>query len=98
MPAQAVLGSKSTGHGCFPPTNIVSGCATSVNVNGKPAAVLGAQLTPHSCGREIHAGALRKVVSGSGTVFFNGKPAVRIGDPIADGDSVSQGSGNVFVG
>jgi uncharacterized Zn-binding protein involved in type VI secretion len=98
MPAQALLGSKSTGHACFPPTTIVSGCASTVFVNGKPAAIIGAQLTPHSCGKTTHAGGQRKVVSGSGTVFFNGKPAARIGDSIADGDAIGQGSGNVFAG
>jgi hypothetical protein len=98
MPAQATLGSASTGHACFPPTSIVSGCASTVFVNGKPAAVIGAQCTPHTCGRVTHAGGQRKVVSGSGTVFFNGKPAVRVGDSIADGDAIGQGSGNVFAG
>jgi uncharacterized Zn-binding protein involved in type VI secretion len=98
MPAQAFLGSKSTGHGCFPPTNLVSGCSSDVFINGKPAALVGAEFAPHTCGRETHAGSLRRVTSGSTKVFINGKPAVRIGDPVACGDAVGQGSGNVFVG
>jgi uncharacterized Zn-binding protein involved in type VI secretion len=98
MPAQAVIGSKSTGHGCFAPTTLISGCASTVFVNGKAAAIVGAQFTLHVCGKVTHPASARRVVSGSGTVFINGKPAVRIGDPIACGDTVGQGSGNVFVG
>ena len=98
MPSQAVLGSRSTGHGCFAPTTLISGCASTVFVNGKPAAIVGAQFTPHVCGKVTHAAAARRVLSGSSKVFINGKPAVRIGDPIACGDTVGQGSGNVFVG
>lgn len=98
MPAQAFLGSKSTGHGCFPPTTLVSGCSSNVFINGKPAAVVGAEFVAHTCGTQTHPSSARRIVSGSGKVFINGKPAARIGDPIACGDAVGQGSGNVFTG
>jgi len=98
MPAQSRLGDISAGHACFPPTPIISNVTQTVYINGIPAALLGSQLAPHACGREVHAGGLRKIVSGSSSVFFEGKAPARIGDSIADGDCMAQGSGNVFVG
>ena len=98
MPAQARLGDKSTGEGCFPPTSIISGVSSTVFVNGIAAAVIGSQLAPHTCGMVTHAGSSRQVVAGSSTVSFDGKKAARIGDAIADGDLIAAGSGNVFTG
>lgn len=98
MPAQARLGDMSAGHACFAPTAIVSGVASTVFINGIPAALVGSIHGPHTCDKTTHAGGLRQVVSGSSTVFIEGKAAARIGDTIADGDCIAQGSGNVFVG
>lgn len=98
MPAISTLGDTSAGHGCFPPTPAISGCSSTVFVNGKPIVLLGAQFAPHTCGRVTHAGALRQVIAGSGTVIVEGKPLARIGDGIADGDAIGVGSGNVFAG
>ena len=38
------------------------------------------------------------LAQGSATVFANGKPLARIGDPVACGSSVAAGSANVFAG
>ena len=38
------------------------------------------------------------IISGSGTVFINGKKAARVGSKIASCTSVSGGSGDVFIG
>lgn len=42
-----------------------------------------------------HQGA---VASGSTTVTINGLPAARVGDPLIDCTSISQGSPTVFIG
>jgi len=40
----------------------------------------------------------RSIVSGSSSVFINGKPAARVGDAINCGGVIIQGSPNVFIG
>ncbi|MDT4848546.1 PAAR motif protein [compost metagenome] len=51
----------------------------------------------HTCPAipQTHASVLAE---GSATVFANGKPLSRIGDPVACGSSVATGSANVFAG
>lgn len=50
---------------------------------------------PHTCGDDTHGGS---VASASGTVFANGIPLARIGDPVSCGSVVAVGSQNVFAG
>lgn len=38
------------------------------------------------------------LVSASGDVFINGRPAARIGDSVSCGGSVAEGSPDVFIG
>ena len=38
------------------------------------------------------------IAAGSSTVFINGIPAGRIGDPVSCGGNVAEGSGDVFIG
>jgi uncharacterized Zn-binding protein involved in type VI secretion len=38
------------------------------------------------------------VIEGSSTFFLEGKAVARIGDSIACGDAVSEGSSNSFIG
>lgn len=40
----------------------------------------------------------RPSTAGSATVFANGMPLGRVGDPVACGSSVAAGSPNVFAG
>ena len=60
-PKAARLGDIGSGHGCFPPTPIIS-ASPDVSINHKPAARLGDPLAPHGCGvcpphgRSISAG------------------------------------------
>ncbi|UTS51994.1 hypothetical protein [Synechococcus phage BUCT-ZZ01] len=98
MPAASRLGDLSAGHGCFPPTNAVATPATSVYINGILALTVDGEFSAHTCGDTTHPQSNRKVVSGSPTVFVEGKPLARIGDPIGCGDAVAEGSPNVFSG
>lgn len=96
MAAAARLGDLSAGHGCFPPTACIGSQTTKTYINGILAQAQGSSFLLHVCGRSVHP--VRLSSSGSGTVFIEGKPAIRIGDSISCGDTVSQGSPNVVIG
>lgn len=49
----------------------------------------------HCCGRSCHASNLS---AGSSSVYVNGKQLARIGDPVACGSAVAEGSSDVFAG
>lgn len=77
---------------------ISGGCSSDVFINGIPAAVVGSVTTEYDscCGRSRG-----KVAAGSGSVFINGKSAVRLGDalnPHSGSGKISGGSGNVNIG
>lgn len=99
MPAVARKDDLSTGHDCFPPTNLVVTVATKSYFNGKLVALqdAGSQFASHSCGRNTHPQNQRYISSGAGKTFIEGKPVARIGDNIACGDAIAQGSPNSFV-
>ena len=95
MPAVTRLGDLCGGHGAFPPRTSTS-ASSNVFINGIGAHRKGDSWSVHcdpspSC----HAGAL---ADGSATVFVNGLPLGRIGDPVDCGSSVATGSPNVFAG
>jgi uncharacterized Zn-binding protein involved in type VI secretion len=94
MPAAARKGDRCTGHGCFPPRVNDQG-SPNVFINGIPAHRQGDHWVTHCCGDSCHDSAAAR---GSSTVFVNGVQLMRIGDPIACGSAVAQGSHNVFVG
>lgn len=58
---------------------------------------VGDQFDPHTVGRTTHQEAQRQISSGASKTFFEGKAAARIGDSIADGDKVAQGSAKTNV-
>lgn len=93
MPAVARLGDLCSGHAGFPPRPNDQG-SPNVFVNGLPVHRQGDHWTIH-CKSGCHDSTL---ASGSGTVFVNGKAVGRIGDPVACGSVVAEGSDNVFVG
>ena len=99
MPAVARLGDMSTGHGCFPPTNMISTPVSKTYFNGKLAGVLDSncKFAPHTCGLVTHTPDERIVSSGAGKTNIEGKPAARIGDDIACGDAIAEGSANSFI-
>ncbi|MHC3749329.1 PAAR domain-containing protein [Stutzerimonas stutzeri] len=96
MPAVSRRGDNCTGHGCWPARPSTEG-SPNVFINGIAAHRQGDAWAAHTCPTipETHASAL---AAGSATVFANGKQLARIGDPVACGSSVAQGSPNVFAG
>ncbi|HFX2802443.1 TPA: PAAR domain-containing protein [Pseudomonas aeruginosa] len=96
MPAVSRLGDQCTGHGCWPPRPS-TGASPDVFINGIAAHRQGDAWAAHTCPSipETHSSAL---AAGSATVRVNGKQLARIGDPVACGSSVAQGSPNVFAG
>lgn len=96
MPSRSVtrLGDKCSGHGCFPP-RVNDQASSDVFVNGIGAHRQGDHWVTHCCGNSCHDSSLAK---GSSTVFVNGKQLSRIGDPVACGSAVAQGSNNVYAG
>jgi len=67
-----------------------------VAVNGRGAGRAGDHYAAHGC--TVHAAHQDAVAAGSASVFINGRPAARIGDPVSLGGSVRDGSGDVFMG
>lgn len=92
MPAVTRLGDLDTGHGCFPPRPN-NQASPDVFVNGIAVHRETDGWSTHCCGPSCHASVLAK---GSSTIFINGLPAARIGDPVACGSIVAEGSPNVF--
>ena len=93
MPAVVRFGDQSCGHGCWParPNDEVS---DNVFVNGKGVHRVGDHWETHCCGDECHDGVAS---SGSPNVFVNGKAVCRVGDSVSCGDTMCEGSHNVFV-
>jgi uncharacterized Zn-binding protein involved in type VI secretion len=101
MPAVVRIGDQSTGHGCFPPTPMLATPVSKTFVNGIKVGVVNnaSYHATHSCGITTHAQpAARAHTSGSSNTFIEGKAAARIGDNIACGDAIAQGSPNTFIG
>lgn len=94
MPAVTRLGDRCGGHGCFPPRPSISAAAT-VFVNGIAAHRAGDAWAVHCCGPACHSSVL---AAGSHTVFAEGQPIGRVGDPVACGSTVAEGSPDVFAG
>ncbi len=94
MPFITRLGDTCTGHGSFPPRASIE-ASTDVIVNGKGAVREGDAWAVHCSGKSCHGGS---VSAGSSSVFVNGIPVARIGDPLDCGSSVATGSGNVSAG
>lgn len=99
MPAIVRIDDTSTGHGCFPPTKLVATPVTKTYINGKLAGVQGeaCQFISHACGIQVHPQSARYISGGASKTKIEGKPAARIGDPIACGDACSEGSPNTFI-
>lgn len=99
MPAVSRIGDMSTGHGCFPPTALVQTPVQKTFFNGKKPAVVNtaSQFATHCCGIVCHSGAARSPSLGASKTFIEGFLAARIGDDIACGDSIAEGSANSFI-
>lgn len=99
MPAVSRIGDMSTGHGCFSPTALVATPVSKTFFNGKLAAVVNTdcQHETHCCGPVCHSGSDRSPSSGASKTHIEGNPAARIGDNIACGDAIAEGSPNSFI-
>jgi uncharacterized Zn-binding protein involved in type VI secretion len=87
VPLISVTGDFTEGH-CWPPTQALASINTNVFVNGINAVVVGDVFPPHpgNCG---DAGPHPvPTIAGSTSVFINGIPVVRDGDPLGCGDTV----------
>ena len=98
MPSLTRLGDNSAAHSCYPSTNSILGASNKVYCNGIKAGIVGLKFSAHSCDDDTHDVDSRVVTVGSNKVFIEGISSVRIGDPIACGDTVGSGSENVFCG
>jgi uncharacterized Zn-binding protein involved in type VI secretion len=99
MPAVALEGKLSLGHGCFPPTNAVGPYTIKSFFNGLTIQLLNhTKYAAHTCNRTTHPVDSRVTSSASSTFFLEGKAVCRIGDDIACGDKIAGGSSNAFVG
>jgi uncharacterized Zn-binding protein involved in type VI secretion len=95
MPAIVRFQDKCSGHSCFPPRPN-NQASDNVLVNGKGAHRQNDSWELHACpNTPPHGGVLS---TGSESVYINGKPVARIGDPISCGSRCAEGSGNVFAG
>ena len=99
MPAVTRLGDKSTGHGCWPPTVMITTPVAKTYFNGILAGVVNSQCTwaTHVCGIVVHPSSGRYPTSGASKTYIEGNKAARIADPIACGDAIGQGSFNSFI-
>lgn len=89
MPLAATILTLSSGHGCFPARLPAGPFALKTTIQGLAIPLtLSTIYISHTCALITHAGSSRRVVLGSKKVFIEGKMAVRLGDPIACGDSV----------
>lgn len=93
MPSICRLGDLCTGHSCFPPRPNDQ-ASTDVYVNGIGAHRQSDHWASHCCG-SCHDSNLAR---GSSTVYVNGLQLGRIGDPVACGSAIAQGSINTFAG
>ena len=91
----ARMGDKSTGHDACPPTDMIT-ASQNVFINGKGCGRLNDKFAAHAC--DDHASHNDSVIRGSNTVFVNGLPIARKGDPLTLAGNIAQGSNNVFAG
>jgi uncharacterized Zn-binding protein involved in type VI secretion len=99
MPAVSRKQDLSTGHGCFSPTPMMVTPVKKTYFNDKLAGVLSeeCQFESHTCGIVTHTQVERFVSSGASKTFIEGILAARIGDDIACGDAIAEGSENSFI-
>lgn len=98
MPAIAVEGGISTGHGCFPPTQSIGPFTSTAFLEGKRIQIRGVtQYAAHTCGKTTHPPSNRVVIDPGGSTFFmEGLPVAMIGDMITCGDAVGKGASSTF--
>lgn len=99
MPAISKIGDMSTGHDNYPPTAMVRTPIVKTYINGNLAGAVSplCQFASHSKGTSVHPDNTRYPVRSSGITYIEGYLAAYIGDDLADGDTIAQGSSDLFV-
>jgi len=99
MRALSKLGDLSTGHENYPPTQMITTPVVKTYINGKLAGVVDPSCTfaTHSKGSSVHPSNTRYPTRSSGKLYIEGYLAAWIGDPLADGDEIGEGSMNSFA-
>jgi uncharacterized Zn-binding protein involved in type VI secretion len=99
MAAIALEDSSSLGEPGYSPTLPESGLSTKTKVGGKYVVLNGStKYAAHSSGKTVHTADMRIVSSGSSKAKIEGFDIARIGDSIADGDTINEGFDKVNVG
>lgn len=79
--------------------DIIGGVASTVLINGQPAAIVGSLDAPHAPFGSPHPPhEAATVVAGSSTILVEGQPLARVGDPLSCGHSILTGSPDVEAG
>lgn len=98
MAAVALENKLSTGHDGFPPTRAIGPYTTKSFINGLKVQLKDyTKYDTHCSGRTCHYPDERITSSGSSTFYLEGKQVCRIGDSLACGDVISEGSSNTFI-
>lgn len=99
MPAVSRIDDLSAGHAGYPPTKMITTPVAKTYFNGKFAGVVSPQckFAAHSFLSGTHNSDIRYPTNGASKTYIEGNKAVRIGDPLADGDTIAQGSSNSFI-
>lgn len=100
MPAVAVctVDKISTGHGCSAIAGIKGALQDKVTIGGKPVAIVGDAIAPHTIPAGPICVAHSSVINaGSSKISIGGIPVARIGDS-ADAGAVISGSSKIFGG
>lgn len=101
MPAVAVctVDKITTGHPCTVVAGIKGALQDKVTIGGKPVAIVGDAIAPHTILVPIPACVPHSAVvnAGSSKVSIGGIPVARIGDS-ADMGSIISGSSKIFAG
>ena len=95
--ALSYIGTGTTGHDTFPPTNSNQG-SDDVFVNGVGVHRVGDTAILHCDLKKPYPCHIPVASKGSSSVFINGNAAMRIADDYDCGDVVAAGSKNVFCG
>lgn len=93
MPQAVRIQDICTGHDCHPPRPVIE-CSTNVFVEKRGAVNTSHMWMVHQCDGDVHPG----FGAAGGTVFVNGEPAMRVGDPIDCGSFCMTGASTVFFG
>ncbi len=91
MPPVLRLGDQAV-HGCWG-VHVAVSASGDTFCNGIGIVRLGDAFNVHCCDDDCHSGS----AAGGGSVYVNGRPAQKIGDPVSCGSTMCSGSGDVFV-